>query len=102
MFGYEYEITKESPADFLDLEPTRTKEILAEMLTDGIIAPKGRNKNHSYWLKSQLDTMYQHKNRQLDPISYFVKTGGLRPNCSTYLLMQISYKTLVHNIVNVK
>ncbi|MBO7222550.1 MAG: hypothetical protein J6V70_00265 [Kiritimatiellae bacterium] len=51
MFGYEYEITKEFPAYFLDLKPTRTKEILAEMLTDGIIVPEGQNKNHSYRVK---------------------------------------------------
>lgn len=35
----------------LDLKPTRTKEILAEMLTDGIIVPEGQNKNRTYKLK---------------------------------------------------
>ena len=44
MFGYEYEIKKEFPAYFLDLEPT-------EMTTDGIIVPEGQNKNHSYLVK---------------------------------------------------
>ena len=32
-------------------KPTRTKEILAEMLTDGIIVPEGQNKNRTYKLK---------------------------------------------------
>lgn len=31
-------------ANHLDLKPTRTKEILAEMITDGIIIPEGQNK----------------------------------------------------------
>lgn len=51
MFGYEYENTKEFPAYFLNLKSTRTKEILAEMLTDGIIVPEGQNKNRTYKLK---------------------------------------------------
>lgn len=51
MFGYEYEITKELPTYFLDLKQTRTKEILAEMITDGIIVPEGQNKNRTYKLK---------------------------------------------------
>ena len=38
-------------ANHLDLKPTRTKEILAEMLTDGIIDPEGQNKNRTYKLK---------------------------------------------------
>ena len=61
MFGYEYEITKEFPAYFLDLEPTRTKEILAEMATDGIIAPEGQNKNRVYRLKQQISVIVPDK-----------------------------------------
>ena len=44
MFRYEYEITKEFPAYFIDLKPT-------EMTTDGIIVPEGQNKNRTYKLK---------------------------------------------------
>jgi hypothetical protein len=51
MFGYEYEITKEFPAYFLDLKPTRTREILAEMIKDEIVIPDGENKNRTYKLK---------------------------------------------------
>ena len=38
-------------AKLLGLKPTRTKEILAEMLTDDIIDHEGQNKNRTYKLK---------------------------------------------------
>lgn len=38
-------------AKLLGLKPTRTREILAEMINDGIIDPEGQNKNRTYKLK---------------------------------------------------
>ena len=38
-------------AKLLGLKPTRTREILAEMINDEIVIPKGQNKNRTYKLK---------------------------------------------------
>ncbi|MBQ1233880.1 MAG: winged helix-turn-helix domain-containing protein [Clostridia bacterium] len=39
-------------AELLGLKSTRAKEILSEMVSEGIIVAQGGNKNRSYKLKS--------------------------------------------------